>query len=134
MVENIRENHPDSFIALAGISAGSGQVVSYIGREGSKTPIGAAASLCPAWDIREHQLHCEGFSVNFPLFGVHLAIVIVVYKFKLNSLAGVAWLPPPAFSVRNAGHGIKICPVIIFHSYKHLVSLVTSNNLLILWK
>ena len=53
MVENIRENHPNSFIALAGISAGSGQVVSYIGREGSKTPIGAAASLCPAWDIRK---------------------------------------------------------------------------------
>ena len=58
MVEHIRESNPDSFIALAGISAGSGQVVSYIGREGSKTPVGAAASLCPAWDIRE-QLHCN---------------------------------------------------------------------------
>ena len=53
MVEDIHTNHPDSFIALAGISAGSGQVVSYIGREGGKTPIGAAASLCPAWDIRK---------------------------------------------------------------------------------
>ena len=53
MVRDIHTNHPDSFIALAGISAGSGQVVSYIGREGGKTPIGAAASLCPAWDIRK---------------------------------------------------------------------------------
>jgi len=56
MVENIKDNHPDSFMALAGISAGSGQVVSYIGREGRKTPIGAAASLCPAWDIRKSWL------------------------------------------------------------------------------
>ena len=53
MVADIRQSHPDSFIALAGISAGSGQVVSYIGREGSGTPVGAAASLCPAWDIRK---------------------------------------------------------------------------------
>ena len=53
MVANIRERHPSSFIALAGISAGSGQVVSYIGREGKNTPIGAAASLCPSWDIRQ---------------------------------------------------------------------------------
>ena len=85
MVENIRENHPDSFIALAGISAGSGQVVSYIGREGGKTPIGAAASLCPAWDIRE-QLHCEGFSFDFPssvftLVTLPSLLTLVIYKF-----------------------------------------------------
>ena len=36
---------------MAGISAGSGQVVSYIGREGDKAKINVAASLCPAWDI-----------------------------------------------------------------------------------
>ena len=53
MVADIRQSHPDSFVALAGISAGSGQVVSYIGREGRGTPVGAAASLCPAWDIRK---------------------------------------------------------------------------------
>lgn len=50
MVDRIRKEQPQSFIALAGISAGSGQVVSYIGREGRSVPIGAAASLCPSWD------------------------------------------------------------------------------------
>jgi len=51
MVDCIRKAHTESFIALAGISAGSGQVVSYIGREGKSVPVGAAASLCPSWDI-----------------------------------------------------------------------------------
>ena len=51
VVNQIRENYPDNFIGLAGISAGSGQVVSYIGREGSNVRVNAAASLCPAWDI-----------------------------------------------------------------------------------
>ncbi len=40
-----------SFLAAIGISAGSGQVVSYIGREGSNVDISAAVSLCPAYDI-----------------------------------------------------------------------------------
>jgi len=53
MVKNIRAAHPRSFIGLAGISAGSGQVVSYIGREGDAAPVDAAASLCPAWDITQ---------------------------------------------------------------------------------
>ena len=68
MVNHLHTTHPKSFIALAGISAGSGQVVSYIGREGSKTPIGAAASLCPAWDISQsfdylHELYprCDAY-------------------------------------------------------------------------
>ena len=51
MVDKIREKYPDNFVGLAGISAGSGQVVSYIGREGDKAKINVAASLCPAWDI-----------------------------------------------------------------------------------
>ena len=52
MVDKIKEKHPDSFIGLAGFSAGSGQVVSYIGREGNSAKINAAASLCPAWDLK----------------------------------------------------------------------------------
>ena len=35
LVNAMRKKYPDNFIGLAGISAGSGQVVSYIGREGS---------------------------------------------------------------------------------------------------
>jgi len=51
MVSRIREKFPHNFIGLAGLSAGSGQVVSYIGREGEAVKANAAASLCPAWDI-----------------------------------------------------------------------------------
>jgi len=51
MVESIRKKFPDNFLGLAGLSAGSGQVVSYIGREGDSVKANAAASLCPAWDI-----------------------------------------------------------------------------------
>ena len=51
MVDRIRKNFPNNFVGLAGVSAGSGQVVSYIGREGDKAKINAATSLCPAWDI-----------------------------------------------------------------------------------
>ena len=51
MVDKMRERFPDNFIGLAGVSAGSGQVVSYIGREGDQAKINVAASLCPAYDI-----------------------------------------------------------------------------------
>ena len=51
LVNQMRQRYPDNFIGLAGISAGSGQVVSYIGREGKNVMVNAAASLCPAWDI-----------------------------------------------------------------------------------
>ena len=53
MVNYIRDIYKNNFIALAGISAGSGQLVSYIGREGANAKINAAASLCPAWDLSE---------------------------------------------------------------------------------
>ena len=53
MVDKMRKRYPDNFIGLAGVSAGSGQVVSYIGREGEKVRVNAATSLCPAWDISE---------------------------------------------------------------------------------
>jgi len=51
LVDQIRQKYPDNFIGLAGISAGSGAVVSYIGKEGDKVKIDAAASLCPMWDL-----------------------------------------------------------------------------------
>ena len=59
LVNEMREKYPENFIALAGISAGSGQVVSYIGREGSNVSVNAAASLCPAWDISSAFKHLQ---------------------------------------------------------------------------
>ena len=43
MVDKMRQSFPDNFIGLVGISAGSGQVVSYIGREGNGVMVNAAA-------------------------------------------------------------------------------------------
>jgi len=51
LVDKMRQKFPDNFIGLAGISAGSGQIVSFIGREGDNARIDAAASLCPLWDL-----------------------------------------------------------------------------------
>jgi len=42
-----------SFIGMVGISAGSGLLVTYLGKEGDKTPVQAACSLCPAYDITQ---------------------------------------------------------------------------------
>ena len=40
-----------SFRAMVGVSAGSAQLISYLGRAGVDTPIGAACAICPAWDV-----------------------------------------------------------------------------------
>ena len=70
-VESVRKKFPDSsYLAMVGISAGSGLLVTYLGKvnlviicfsqsdlrsgfsqEGDRTPVQAAASLCPAYDI-----------------------------------------------------------------------------------
>ena len=69
-VEAVRKRFPDSsYLAMVGISAGSGLLVTYLGKvncklhiailqylewfrqEGDSTPVQAAASLCPAYDI-----------------------------------------------------------------------------------
>ena len=52
MVGKMRKKYPNNFIALAGVSAGSAQVVSYIGREGDRVQINAAASLSAGWDFK----------------------------------------------------------------------------------
>ena len=51
MVGQVRKCYPNSFFCLAGISAGSGQLVSFLGREGANANVDAAASLCPAYDL-----------------------------------------------------------------------------------
>ena len=40
-----------SYVAMVGISAGSGLLVTYLGKEGDNTPVQAGCSLCPAYDI-----------------------------------------------------------------------------------
>eukprot|EP00966_Prymnesium_polylepis_P092057 2131197-Prymnesium_polylepis.1 len=50
----MRRTFPEaSFLGMVGVSAGSAQLISYLGRAGTSTPIGAACAVCPAWDVRE---------------------------------------------------------------------------------
>ena len=51
-VRFVRERFPNSYLAMVGVSAGSGLLFSYLGKEGNNTPINVAAALCPAYDIR----------------------------------------------------------------------------------
>ena len=50
MVEHVQAKFPDSYIAMVGISAGCGLLMSYLGSYPG-TPIRVAAALCPAYDI-----------------------------------------------------------------------------------
>ena len=48
----VREAFPEcAFMGMVGVSAGSGLLVTYLGKEGDRTPVDAACSLCPAYDI-----------------------------------------------------------------------------------
>ena len=48
----VRRAYPNaSFVGMIGISAGSGLLISYLGRAGGATPVGAACAICPAWDV-----------------------------------------------------------------------------------
>jgi len=52
-VAAVRRKFPNAkFLAMMGISAGSGQLLSYLGQAGDSTPIGVASGICPAWDTR----------------------------------------------------------------------------------
>ena len=52
MIKYVNELYPKSkYVCAVGISAGSGQIVSYIGRESINVGISAAVSICPAYDI-----------------------------------------------------------------------------------
>ena len=51
-VDFVKEKHPGSYLAMVGISAGSGLLFTYLGKEGNNTPVRTAAALCPAYDIR----------------------------------------------------------------------------------
>jgi len=52
-LDAVRRTYPRaSFVGMIGISAGSGLLISYLGRAGTRTPVGAACAICPAWDVR----------------------------------------------------------------------------------
>ena len=54
MVEHVQARYPQSsYLGMVGISAGSGLLVTYLGKEGDRTPVMAACSLCPAYDISQ---------------------------------------------------------------------------------
>ena len=47
---HIHTRYPNSYLAMVGISAGCGLLMSYLGSQ-PNTPIKATAALCPAYDI-----------------------------------------------------------------------------------
>jgi len=54
MVEHVMAKYPHtSYLGMVGISAGSGLLVTYLGKEGDSSPVQAACSLCPAYDISQ---------------------------------------------------------------------------------
>ena len=67
-VEFVRSRHPHSFLAMVGVSAGSGLLFSYLGREADTTPVQAAVALCPAYDIRR----AFRLAVNHPSMDQHI--------------------------------------------------------------
>ena len=80
MAARVRQRYPSAFIGAVGLSAGSGQVVSYIGQQHGREPVQAAVSLCPAWDIRG----------AFPLFDARSPMIA---RFVVNSIKRLFVLP-----------------------------------------
>ena len=54
---------------MVGISAGSGQLINYLGKVGAKSKVHAAASLCPAYDISNA---FQGVDKNYPSLSAYL--------------------------------------------------------------
>mmetsp|Transcript_7173 Transcript_7173/g.14376 ORF Transcript_7173/g.14376 Transcript_7173/m.14376 type:complete len:393 (-) Transcript_7173:19-1197(-) len=74
MVGCVQELFPTAcFIGACGISAGSGQIVSYIGQQPENSPVQAAVSLCPAYNIEEAFINFQSRSprlAGFLLWGL----------------------------------------------------------------
>jgi len=69
-VDFVMKKYPSAaFIGMVGISAGSGLLVTYLGKEGDKTPVQAACSLCPAYDISKA---FDKVAENYPLVDNHI--------------------------------------------------------------
>ena len=64
-LEAVERAYPRAgFRAMVGVSAGSAQLISYLGRAGASTPVGAACVICPAWDV---QTAFASMSISQPL-------------------------------------------------------------------
>ena len=51
-MDTVQQAYPRArFVGMLGVSAGSAQLLSYLGRSGVTTPVGAACAICPAWDV-----------------------------------------------------------------------------------
>merc|ERR1719329_707294 len=48
-VRVVRDHYPNAYIGMVGLSAGSGLLLSYLGRQGATSPVQVGASLCPAY-------------------------------------------------------------------------------------
>jgi len=84
--------HPEaSYLAMVGISAGSGLLVTYLGKEGEHTPVQAAASLCPAYDITRA---FSRLSINYP--GVDAHILASMKRLFLNKNQEILKAADPA--------------------------------------
>lgn len=83
MVNYIKKIYPEcKYMAGVGISAGSGQIVSYIGRESDRVGISAAVSLCPAYDIGQAFDNLDRY---YPFFASILLKRLQTYFLKNNS-------------------------------------------------
>lgn len=69
MIEYVKKLFPNSYIGAVGISAGSGQIVSYIGNQEENGPVRAAVSLCPAYSMDKA---FENFDRKSPLLSKYL--------------------------------------------------------------
>ena len=116
-VEAVRKRFPESsYLAMVGISAGSGLLVTYLGKvnlialplycralrvvffqEGDRTPVQAAASLCPAYDITRAFRFSFKLILNFNSFAASITaindhgllvckVVCSLLSFLMNSL------------------------------------------------
>ena len=57
MVDKVVRDYPDySYLAMVGISAGSGLLITYLGKQSVRSPVQAAVGLCPAWDVSQVRL------------------------------------------------------------------------------
>ena len=54
MVNKVVHAYPESsYLAMVGISAGSGLLITYLGKQSVRSPVQAAVGLCPAWDVSQ---------------------------------------------------------------------------------
>jgi predicted alpha/beta-fold hydrolase len=64
-VQHVLEKYKNTkFVGMVGLSAGSGELINYLGTSGSECGVNAACCLCPAYDI-DHAF--ENFHKQYPL-------------------------------------------------------------------